>query len=74
MAAFVRIEEIKEQHAHNMLVSSLSFIHPMKLVFQDETSIDIVLFDCDSKESLNDRLEHLCEASSVDFTYRYAFK
>lgn len=72
-SAFVSINKFKNEFERNMLVSSLSFLHPMKVLRNDEQYVDFKLYDCDTKEKLNEKLDYLCEASSVDFGYRYAF-
>ena len=57
----------------DQLIQSLSFIHPMKLIKADDESIDFKLFDVSTKKELDEKLEVLAEASSVDFSYRFAF-
>lgn len=57
----------------DQLIKSLSFVHPMKLIKADEKSIDIKLFDVSNDEELNEKLDVLAEASSIDFSYKYAF-
>lgn len=57
----------------DQLIQSLSSIHPMKLIKADDKSIDFKLFDVSTEKELDEKLEVLAEASSVDFSYRFAF-
>lgn len=69
MKAIVYITEKLDSMQKGMLMSSLSFIHPMKVL--DRSMITFVLYDIECKDDVSDRLNVLCEASSVDFTFRY---
>jgi hypothetical protein len=73
MNAIVSIIKIEDDFGRKMLKASLSFIHPMVILRDDEEYLNIKLFDCPNEEQLNNKLGHLAEASSVDFSYRYAF-
>lgn len=71
MNALISIERPKDSMSNEMLVSSLSFLHPMKHFTNYSDSIVIRLYDLRDEEEMNDKLNYLCEASSVDFSYRY---
>lgn len=63
-----------DEFCKQMLLSSLSFIHPMKKLEETAEIVLIKLFDCSTVEQLNDKLLALCEASTVDFSYSYGFQ
>lgn len=71
MNALISIERPKDSMSNEMLVSSLSFLHPMKHFTNYSDSIVFRLYDLKDEEEMNDKLNYLCEASSVDFSYRY---
>ena len=73
-SCLVKIDLPKNELCKKMLLSSLSFIHPLKKLEETTDSILIKLFDCSSKEQMDHRLSVLCEASSVDFSYSYGFQ
>ena len=70
-SAFVRIESPADSRAKQMLTSAFSFIQPMKVVDETSDFVSIRLFDCSSKEKMEERLDTLCEVSSIDFSYAY---
>lgn len=71
MKAIIYISDTEELSSmqRGMLLSSLSFIHPMKVL--DKNIITFELYDVESADDISERLDVLCEASSVDFTFRY---
>ncbi len=69
MKAIVYITEKLDSMQKGMLMSSLSFIHPMKVL--DHDNISFVLYDVESANDVSERLDVLGEASSVDFAFRY---
>lgn len=73
MNTFVSITAPKDKMSKGMLTSSLSFLHPMVVIRNDDRYIDFKLFGCSSKEQLDEKLLTLAETSSVDFKYVYAF-
>jgi len=52
-----------------MLLSSITFIKPIKVIGEGE----FVIYDCNTKALLADKLSYLAEASSIDFEYTYKF-
>lgn len=81
MNAFISIETPKGKitcglgvlYRKDQLVESLSFLHPMKIIKADDVSIDVKLYDVSTRQELDEKLEILAEASSIDFSYRFAF-
>ena len=71
MNALISIERPKDSMSNGMLESSLSFLQPMKHFTNHSDSILFRLYDLKDKEEMEDKLNYLCEASSVDFSYRY---
>lgn len=69
MKAIITIAENLEGMQRGMLLSSLSFVHPMKVL--DHDNISFVLYEVESVNDVLERLNILCEASSVDFAFRY---
>lgn len=67
---FVKLVLPSDVYNRKALISSLSFIQPMKRLTEPG---EILLFDCNNEEELDNRLNYLCEASSVDFSYQYKF-
>ena len=71
MNALISIERPTDSMSNGMLESSLSFLHPMKHFTNITERIVFMLYDIKDKEEMDDKLLYLCEASSVDFSYRY---
>ena len=71
MNALISIERPKDSMSNGMLESSLSFLHPMKHFTNQTERIVFKLYDLKDKEEMDDKLNYLSEASSVDFSYRY---
>ena len=71
MNALISIERPEDSMSNGMLVSSLSFLHPMKHFTNQTDCILFRLYDLKDEEEMKDKLLYLCEASSVDFSYRY---
>lgn len=71
MNVLISIERPKDSMSNGMLESSLSFLQPMKRFTNQLERIVFRLYDLKDKEEMNDKLNYLSEASSVDFSYNY---
>lgn len=70
MSCFIAIKLPKDDYANNMLLVSLSFIHPIK---RTQNPGEFLMYDCNNEQQMHERLNHLCEASGVDFNFKYKF-
>ena len=70
MSALVSITRPKSEAAAKMLISSLSFIQPVSKI-NLEGDILIRMHEADCKEEVEHNLDILCEASTIDFSYRF---
>jgi len=72
MNTLVIINQPKEEWAKKQLKSSAAFsLNPFKIMEEDNVKISIKLFDCNTKEEMDHKLDCLAEASSIDFSYSY---